>query len=444
MGQNKSREYIYSSLEEFIGSKISFFSSLALFFVLCVLHFSFNESFLSSQSFSLLVVSFLFIFVSTLFRRGRLFFLFSAAIVANIYLFILAKENASSLPLMNSFVIYFSLFVASVHIGFVFSVSNLLFLIFALTLWNLSSFGLSESSVKVASASGILFLSFASFFLCCKIIADTHYKKLINQLKPQESYDEARVQGARLQTIGKMSVSLVHEIANPVNNIGGYSYQIKSLMEESPVNQKLLTEANGRINYNLIKIKEIISTMKSFSKPNREKKMSLIDPFDVIDDVSVLCEQHVKTKNINFKIYTEKLEEPFNKVFVNKSELSQVLVNFVMNALDQSQAVSAPEIILGFQLLKDSKCRFYVEDKAGGVKASDQKNLFQAFYTTKEKTGGTGLGLYISSLIAKKNDAEIGVKNVQNKNSKGACFYFDLQLRSAQLSQEGDEIQVAA
>lgn len=112
-------------------------------------------------------------------------------------------------------------------------------------------------------------------------------------------------------------------------------------------------------------------------------------------------------------------------IFADKERISQVVRNFLVNAIKHSQKTKPIEVEMkteGWYLA------LYVTDHGPGIALKDQSSIFKAFYRKKEsrqsQKGGLGLGLYISKQIIKKYNGEIGVTS---RRGKGATFYFKVK-----------------
>ena len=105
-----------------------------------------------------------------------------------------------------------------------------------------------------------------------------------------------------------------------------------------------------------------------------------------------------------------------------ESELIQSLLVLLNNAIFACAKKSSDdfkgEIIIDTYRLKNY-VYITVSDNAGGIPKENLKKIFDPYFTTKEKSGGTGLGLYILKLIVE--DSMNGKIFVEN-SSKGAVF----------------------
>jgi len=91
----------------------------------------------------------------------------------------------------------------------------------------------------------------------------------------------------------------------------------------------------------------------------------------------------------------------------------QVILNILNNAIDaytENKYVSDKIILISSQEV-GSHVKILREDRAGGIKPDVMKQLFEPYFSTKEKNG-TGLGLYMSKMILEKQfDGTINVKH---------------------------------
>jgi len=102
------------------------------------------------------------------------------------------------------------------------------------------------------------------------------------------------------------------------------------------------------------------------------------------------------------------------------NEYMQVIISILHNAKDTllHRKTENPRIMLNLYE-NDEAMVFEISDNAGGVHQNDIHRIFDPYFTTKHKSLGTGLGLYISKMIIEKNMN--GTLSVSNTH-EGAMF----------------------
>ncbi len=111
-------------------------------------------------------------------------------------------------------------------------------------------------------------------------------------------------------------------------------------------------------------------------------------------------------------------ECPF--VNVNQDGMTQVILNLFSNAIEAMEAGGTLTISTYFNEEAETT-NIRIQDTGPGISVSDVQNLFDAFYTTKQK--GTGLGLYISQKILDEHGGSI---EVDADLSTGTAFIISL------------------
>ena len=107
-------------------------------------------------------------------------------------------------------------------------------------------------------------------------------------------------------------------------------------------------------------------------------------------------------------------------VYLNKDGITQVIFNLFSNAIEAME--TGGRLTIKTYTEKEAKTVFIrIQDTGQGVSQTDIPNLFDAFYTTKQK--GTGLGLYISRKILAEHKGNI---EVDASLSTGTAFIISL------------------
>ena len=126
---------------------------------------------------------------------------------------------------------------------------------------------------------------------------------------------------------------------------------------------------------------------------------------NVIEDSLSLLKMRCDTAEINVVL---ELEPSLASIHGDPSQLQQVIVNLVVNAIQAMPAGGT----LTIRTLKEANGQcIFVEDTGSGIAPGDIKNVFLPFFTTKEVGEGTGLGLSVVHGIVTSHGGSVSVES---------------------------------
>lgn len=205
-----------------------------------------------------------------------------------------------------------------------------------------------------------------------------------------------------LATMGQMAAHLSHEIRNPIGSISLLSSTLKKRV--MPENIPIVEE----IQKSVCRIERIIKATLMFSKGvEANKKPFLWSELREALDMSV--GYYAYSKEITFLFP----EENFT-LNGDKDLLEMLFSNFIINAIDAIELDEDDEEMGEIELVYKSEDKFHVfciYDT--GVAIENEKELFEAFKSTKVK--GNGLGLVLSSQIAQAHGGWVKLLNTEKK-----------------------------
>ena len=238
----------------------------------------------------------------------------------------------------------------------------------------------------------------------------------------------------QLLMMGQLSAGLVHEVNNPLSAISGYCHQIEEEMKDpSPESTKVIAHSATRIRYNIDRISKIIRSFKNFSRKTNDD-FGPVSLTDVFEESVELISFEVKSSGVNL---VTKIPEHDALVWGDRTQLSQIFVNLVLNARDAIKDHDDPEITMGFGVNAESgQLEAWVEDNGDGVAPDVAGKLFEPFFTTKDAGKGTGLGLAISRQIAQKHGGDLALD--RRSYHSGARFVLTLPIYEIKEEQQSD------
>lgn len=223
-------------------------------------------------------------------------------------------------------------------------------------------------------------------------------------------------QSEQLATIGRLGVSIMHELKNPMWILRSSS----ELLLEKIGDEKFLREFAETVPKEAERIETLAQQLLDLSKP-RKYVFARADLHKVIDDAVVLCRAQVNGTPINI---AKQFAATRTEALVDIGAIRQVIFNLVRNA---SEAVLANRgerrIEIRTHDADDGLC-LEVEDNGPGIPPAIRSKLFEPF-ASAGKQGGTGLGLAITQEIVKVHGGTISADLTRDR---GCLFRITLPL----------------
>ncbi|MFB9886883.1 ATP-binding protein [Balneatrix alpica] len=197
------------------------------------------------------------------------------------------------------------------------------------------------------------------------------------------------VQAAKMAALGQLSASIAHEFNQPLAAMHSYTHNALRYLQRGD-NDKCQE-----------KLEDIERLIKRLSTTSNHLKTFARRPQDALSPQSLnqlaenalsLFQERLRQQQV--RVRWQCPSEPI-QVVTEPSQLEQVIVNLISNALDAMQGCEAPELLI--QLKQSERlASLHLSDNGMGLSESARQKLFEPFFTTKPPGQGLGLGLSIS------------------------------------------------
>lgn len=217
----------------------------------------------------------------------------------------------------------------------------------------------------------------------------------------------------KLATIGEVTAGVAHEINNPIAVMQGNLDVIRDVMGEKA---RLARTEFNLLDEQIHRISQIVSKLLQFAKP--EEYAGYVErhaPDNVISD-SLPLVRHLLNKT---RITVVRDDRSSRLVLMNRTELQQVIVNLIVNAIHAMPDGGTLTLRTSDQDLDDEPgLAIEVIDTGVGMTLEVMQKIFDPFFTTKRREG-TGLGLSISQTLVTRQGGKI---SVESEPGKGTAF----------------------
>jgi two-component system NtrC family sensor kinase len=254
----------------------------------------------------------------------------------------------------------------------------------------------------------------------------SHILLLKRDVTLEKEYQAKYYQAETMATMGVLAAGVAHEINNPLAAISGFAEGLKRRMarlstQAEPDLVEDFSEYIGIILKECGRCREIVQNLLTFSR-QKQNDFSPVDLNAVVADTLKLLKNHLKGYPPD--LIRLKLSEPLPYIDGVESQLKQVLLNLLLNAL---YATKEKGKITVRTFTEDGNWVVLdVEDTGCGISSEHLSKLFEPFFTTKPVGKGIGIGLSTCYNIVHSHGGEI---MACSEEGRGSTFRVRLSAR---------------
>jgi two-component system, NtrC family, sensor kinase len=218
----------------------------------------------------------------------------------------------------------------------------------------------------------------------------------------------------RIASLGKLSLSVAHEINNPLSGILVYTklvYKQLSNQEMEPVKKESILKHLKLIEMETKRCGDIVKGLLDFSKKDQNDFESC-HLHEILRKTCELMTHPMKIANINF---LTDLSAESDLIFCSPNQIKQACIAILVNA---SEAVTENgEVVIRTKNSNRENVILEISDNGSGIAPEDITHIFEPFFSTKQNASGIGLGLAIVHGIIQSHKGKIEVRSERGKGT---------------------------
>ena len=244
------------------------------------------------------------------------------------------------------------------------------------------------------------------------------------------------IESEKMASLGSLVAGVAHEINTPVGiGLTGISHledltrvlkekYEKEIMSQEEFEEYLITntELSKLIHLNLDKAASLVRSFKQVAVDQSSEEKRKFNLYDYLNEI--LSSIHSVTKKTNIKIEIRCLSNI--QIESYPGAFSQIITNLIMNSLTHGFSKKEKGLIIIDIKKINNQITIKYEDSGSGIKEENVKKIFNPFFTTNRKDGGSGLGLnIIYNIITSNFNGDI---RCISQEGKGAQFLINLNI----------------
>lgn len=231
----------------------------------------------------------------------------------------------------------------------------------------------------------------------------------------------------KMEAIGTLAGGIAHDFNNVLTPIMGYSEIIKLKLRQSEGADEAILEYLDGILKAAKRAKSLVEQILTFSRSSEQKETpQFIHP--IVKEVMKLMRVTLPSTIA----IVENIDQRCGRVSVDPTKVHQILINLCTNSSHAMEGEHGELTVSLTSVGKDNNdlewLKLSVSDTGCGIAPEVQDRIFEPYFTTKEKTRGTGMGLAMVHGIVARMGGRI---ELESELGKGATFNVFLPVSTA-------------
>lgn len=238
-------------------------------------------------------------------------------------------------------------------------------------------------------------------------LLNTKLKDLVGELSNAQ---KRLLEQETFRNLGEMTASIAHEIKNPLVIIGGFTKRLAKKVQLDHVENRYVDIILKEVS----RLESILDEILNYVKEN-PVLMKRCNINDFMDELLYLFSSDAGWDQVEI---VREYDRDLPPIACDDQQIKQVIINILLNAYDAMHGAGRITVRTEQKRINGQPfVAISVSDTGGGIDPAIIDNVFNPFFTTKEK--GTGLGLAISNKIVMHHNGHIQVRNIAGQ---GAMF----------------------
>ncbi|WP_417333617.1 transporter substrate-binding domain-containing protein [Halarcobacter sp.] len=225
-----------------------------------------------------------------------------------------------------------------------------------------------------------------------------------------KSKEELLLQQSKMASLGEMIGNIAHQWRQPLSTISTAASGLKIQKEFDTLSDEMLINSLDTITRTTQFLSQTINDFQNYIKDDKKRVPFIVN--DSFEKVLSILDTSFINHNIEVKKEIENIE-----INSYQNELNQVLLNIFANSKDALKELdkNKEKYIFIKVFKKNNNAIIEIIDNGGGIKKELLEKVFEPYFTTKHKSQGTGLGLYMThKIITESMKGKIQIENCKH------------------------------